>query len=158
MKNGLLYFCLVVFGLYGNVNAEDLLTLRKPIQALHNSAIEARRSAGLPDYELDEESCRICQRWAEHMASVNKMYHGGGENIIARGNLSEDGAIRLWLNSPPHHSFVMGRYLKAGWGVARSASGQLFFAGRFTNGDEDSTEHIGQPQPERRFRLFRRNK
>ena len=57
--------------------------------SIHN---RYRTQAGLSAQSVDPDLTSVAQRWADHMASVGSMYHGGGEQIIAYsgGDVSYD--------------------------------------------------------------------
>ena len=122
-------------------------------QSLHEETQRERASRGLAPQQLDDELCRLCQRWAQHMARTGRFSHGGGENVIAYGASTPSGAIRMWLGSPPHRAFLLGGATKAGWGAARSPSGTWYWAGAF-RGEAILTEPTTY-RPSRRG-LFRR--
>jgi hypothetical protein len=113
----------------------------------------------------------VAQRWAEHMASVGSMYHGGGEQIIAYsgGDRSYDAGFRLWLNSSPHRSWLYSRGDLCGFGYAVGRNGCAYYAGAFgsspTGGETtyvsttetpSSSSYSYNSNSGRRFRWFRR--
>jgi hypothetical protein len=121
-----------LFVLYadGVLFAGDSLIAHPGIQQMHAEAIRVREAAGITThYVLDEDLCRLCQRWAQHMAATESMYHGGGENIIAMGYATIPDAIRAWRNSGGHWAHMGGRDKRAGWGYAISRSGRYYWAG-----------------------------
>ena len=79
---------------------------------------------------------RKAQRWAEHLASINRLVHSTltdgapanwrelGENI-GRGRTI---AIvhRALLNQPQHRALMLDRWNRIGTGAATSASGRVF--------------------------------
>ncbi len=106
----------------------------KPIsERLHEVAQSYRERSKLPRQELDAECNQIAQNWANHMASVQSMYHGGGENIIAYGTSTPEATMQMWINSPGHRAFVMGGNQRAGWGAAKAKNGTWYWAGAFRN-------------------------
>lgn len=99
------------------------------VQQMYSAATRQRAQYGRSEQVLDESLCRIAQNWANHMAARNMMYHGGGEQVIAQGYSSPDACIRGWIASPGHRVWVLGGNARCGFGVARSSSGRLFYAG-----------------------------
>jgi uncharacterized protein YkwD len=113
------------------------VTANKPIldhsvamTAIHNGY---RAQSGLPAQEVDTYLTSVAQQWAEHMASVGSMYHGGGEQIIAYsgGDTSYDQGFRLWLGSTPHRSWLCSRGDRCGFGYAIGRNGCAYYAGAF---------------------------
>jgi uncharacterized protein YkwD len=131
--------------------------------ALHN---QYRTQAGLSAQAVDPNLSSVAQRWADHMASVGSMYHGGGEQIIAYsgGDLSYDAGFRLWLNSSPHRAWLYSRGDRCGFGYSIGRNGCAYFAGAFgssSSGEVASSSGGGNYQSVssnsgRRLRLFRR--
>jgi hypothetical protein len=158
--------CIVVCGLlWSDPVVGEELSSHPTIVALQEEAIRVRSAAGLTSHpELDEECCQIAQRWANHMASVNSMYHGGGEQIIASGYSSVQSAIGAWRNSGGHWAWLGGRSRLCGWGYQRSANGVCYWAGVFRDRhqrlevvtSEDSTAVTWSSGSHRRHLLRRR--
>lgn len=90
-----------------------------------------RVSRGLRPHKLDEDLCTLSQRWAEHMAARGRMYHGGGENIIAYGTSTVPATMSMWRASGPHNGFLLSGTTRAGWGHATSSNGTHYWAGAF---------------------------
>ncbi|WP_437202359.1 CAP domain-containing protein [Planctomicrobium sp. SH664] len=99
------------------------------IQEMYSASCRFRAQAGMPTQVLDEELCKIAQRWANTMAAQNSMYHGGGEQVIGRGYANGTACVQGWINSPGHRAFVMGGSTRVGFGCQRAANGQWFYAG-----------------------------
>ena len=105
------------------------LTENTQIQAMYAAANRHRAQYGLPNQALDEELCRVAQRWAENMAARHSMYHGGGEQIIAMGYPNAEACVQGWIHSPGHRVWVLSRNARVGFGCATSSTGQLYYAG-----------------------------
>ena len=105
------------------------LTQNASIQALYNAANRHRARYGLPVQNLDENLCNVAQNWANNMAARDVMYHGGGEQIIGVGYANADACVQGWINSPGHRVWVLSRNGSCGFGMARSRSGRLYYAG-----------------------------
>jgi uncharacterized protein YkwD len=139
---------------------------------LHN---QYRSQAGLSAQSVDAQLSLVAQRWAEHMASVGSMYHGGGEQIIAYsgGDLSYEAGFRLWLNSSPHRAWLYSRGNLCGFGYAIGRNGCAYFAGAFgsspivsestvsestvsESSSESGSYRLVSSSNGRRIRLFRR--
>ena len=88
-----------------------------------------RKSYKLKEQKLDPDLCKIAQKWANHMAYKNYMYHGGGEQIIASGYKTVTHCFRGWMNSPPHRNWVLTRRSKCGFAYAQSSSGICYWVG-----------------------------
>lgn len=129
--------------------------------AIHNNY---RSQAGLATQAVDPNLSHVAQNWANHMASVGSMYHGGGEQIIAYsgGDLSYEAGFRLWLNSSPHRAWLYSRGDRCGFGYAIGRNGCAYFAGAFgsSHNSVSSGSYSGGYQSAsnsgRRFRIFRR--
>ena len=91
------------------------------------------KSSVLIKQELDPELCKIAQKWAEHMAAKNCMYHGGGEQIIAKGYKTPHAVLNAWVCSPPHKRWIFSNCKKVGFGYAKSKSGHPYWAGVYRN-------------------------
>jgi len=105
------------------------LTENPRIQEMYSASIQYRSQAGLHAQHLDEDLCKIAQRWANQMAAQNMMYHGGGEQVIGRGYANGTACVQGWINSPGHRAFVMGGSTRCGFGCQRGSNGQWFYAG-----------------------------
>lgn len=120
-------WCLCLFG----TTTSTPLVEHPKIQTMHEVATRYRLQSGLHPQELDESLCALAQRWANHMASYNAMFHGGGEQVIAQGYPNEESCIRGWLNSPAHRVWVMGGHQRCGFGCQRGSDGRWYWAGVF---------------------------
>jgi len=100
---------------------------------MHAESTRIREECGLKAQRLDEDCCTIAQKWADHMATIKSMRHGGGEQIIARGYTTVVAVFRGWMNSSGHRCWVLSKRPRAGWGAAKSSSGQWYWAGAFRN-------------------------
>ena len=116
-------------------DAEDAkqtrLVDRLCIVQMHKAAMECRKERRLARQELNEECCKIAQKWAEEMARRGRMEHGGGEQVIARGYKTPLACIAAWMRSSPHRAWILCHRPKAGWGCATSKSGTRYWAGCF---------------------------
>ena len=130
---------------------------------MHKEAMKHRKRYNLKPQVLDEECCRIAQKWAEQMASQHSMYHGGGEQIIAVGYATPESAFRGWMASSGHRYWVLSGTDKCGWGAAQSSTGRWYWAGAFRNSAKPAVKPTPRPAtyvPVRRsrFQLFRRRR
>jgi uncharacterized protein YkwD len=105
---------------------------------LHN---QYRSRIGLPAQTVDEDLSATAQRWANHMASVGSMYHGGGEQIIAysSGDTSYSAGFGLWIGSSPHRAWLCSRGDRCGFGYAIGRNGAAYFAGAFGSSPKPRT-------------------
>lgn len=110
---------------------EDPLVENETIVAMFKEMNEQRVRAGLPEMVLDQELCELSQRWSNRMASTGAFHHGGGENVIARGQKTPVAAIGAWLRSPAHRAFLMGRSTRVGFGAQKGAGGMWYWSGTF---------------------------
>ncbi len=115
------------------VTAVVVVTEATPKQ-LEMHAELLRRRGDRPSPTMDAELNTIAQRWAEHMATQSSMYHGGGEQIIARGYSTVPRAFTAWMNSSGHRAWLLSSSTRVGWGAAQSSSGQWYYAGAFRGG------------------------
>ncbi len=79
---------------------------------------------------------RKAQRWAEHLAGINRLVHsnltdGAPPNWLALGeNVGRGRTIAIvhvaFMNQPEHRVNILGRWNRIGTGVATSASGRVF--------------------------------
>lgn len=95
-----------------------------------------RANHGLRALTLHPVLTRKAQRWAEHLAGINRLVHSTitdgvpanwqalGENI-GRGRTIAIVHVAL-LNQPEHRQLIIGRFNRIGTGVATAASGQVF--------------------------------
>jgi uncharacterized protein YkwD len=61
-----------------------------------------------------------------------KSVHAVSENV-ARGPLTAEQAVNLWLKSPGHRKNIEGNYKYTGIGVARDRKSELYFTQIFAN-------------------------
>lgn len=122
-------FALACSVLFLATSPNPSLTEDPQIQAMYAAAMRHRSQYGLGTQILDESLCQTAQNWANNMAARNMMYHGGGEQVIGRGYANAEACVQGWVYSPGHRVWVLGGTSRCGFGCARSASGQLFFAG-----------------------------
>ena len=95
-----------------------------------------RANHGLRAVTLHPVLTRKAQRWAEHLAGINRLVHsnltdGVPGNWLALGeNVGRGRTIAIvhvaFLNQPQHRAFILGRFNRIGTGVATAASGQVF--------------------------------
>lgn len=117
--------------------ANATVTANKPV-VTHSVAMAAihnyyRAQSGLSAQSVDDNLTNVAQNWANHMASVGSMYHGGGEQIIAYsgGDRSYDAGFRTWLGSSPHRAWLCSRGDRCGFGYAIGRNGCAYYAGAF---------------------------
>jgi len=115
------------------VEIEKAIERRPEVRKLFELAQTKRASFGIARQTLDADCCKQAQRWAERMAAADRMQHGGGEQIIAVGPTTSAGVLRVWLNSPPHKSWIFCKRLRCGFGCAKSKSGRTYWAGVYKN-------------------------
>ena len=108
-----------------------LLSHHPALTGMHREAMKWRARYGKGPLQLDEECCRIAQRWANYMAANGAFHHGGGEQIIAYGSQTIPDVFVLWMNSPGHASWILSSSKKCGWGYQRSADGTPYWVGVF---------------------------
>ena len=99
----------------------------------YEAAMRARERCCLKPQTLDPELCKIAQKWAEQMAATNCMYHGGGEQIIAKGYRTPESVVNAWMNSDGHRRWILSKCSRVGFGYARSKSGHPYWAGVYRN-------------------------
>lgn len=127
---GLVLAAALLTGAESGSNSKPL-TENDLIQKMFESASNHRARSGLFKQQLDETLCQQAQSWANNMANRNAMYHGGGEQVVGRGYGSPEACVQGWINSPPHRMWVLGGNSRCGFGVQRSWSGQMYYAGVF---------------------------
>lgn len=104
------------------------------IKMMHEEAVKVRKENNInEELVLDEECCKIAQRWANHMAETNSMYHGGGEQIIAMGYDTPQLTMKAWRNSSGHWAWLGSKSKFCGWGCQKSSNGTWYWAGVFRN-------------------------
>ena len=111
-------------------NGTEKLSEHPTIVQMHQEAVRLR--GGRP-IELDEECCRIAQRWANNMARTRSFRHGGGEQIIAQGYRNVKACFAGWMGSSGHRRWVLSKSDKCGWGFQRSSTGHNYWVGVFRN-------------------------
>jgi hypothetical protein len=99
------------------------------IRQMHKESVRIRGRYGLPAQELDEDCCKIAQRWANRMAADSWMRHGGGEQIIAKGYSTPQSCFLGWMRSQGHKNWVLCQREKCGFGCAKDKSGRKFWVG-----------------------------
>ncbi len=107
-----------------------LLSRHVSIKLMHKNGMACRRQYSLPELELDENCCKIAQRWANYMARTGAFHHGGGEQIIAYGS-DFDGVFNMWMNSAGHRFWILSKSRKCGWGYQVSSDGTPYWVGVF---------------------------
>lgn len=125
------------------------------IVEMQQVATQLREDRGLESQKLDEELCKLSQKWAEYLAKNHYFYHGGGENIIAMGYTTPEAAFNGWLSSSGHRYWVLSGTDQCGWGAAQSSNGTWYWVGAFRSSvvlEPSSVTYV----PRRRFRMFRR--
>ena len=110
---------------------QERLIDRLCIVQMHKEAMKRRKERRLERQKLNEECCRIAQRWAEDMAKRNRLEHGGGEQVIARGYKTPVACVAAWMLSAPHRAWWLCKRSRVGWGCATSKTGVKYWAGCF---------------------------
>jgi uncharacterized protein YkwD len=121
----------MLLGVEAEQKEQPTLSEQPTIQQMHQEAIRVR---GGREIALDEECCKIAQRWANHMARTGMFGHGGGEQIIARGYPNVKACFSGWMNSSGHRAWVLSNSDRCGWGFQKSASGHSYWVGVFRRG------------------------
>jgi hypothetical protein len=111
-------------------NEKQKLSEHPTIVEMHQEAVRVR---GGRHIELDEECCRIAQRWANQMARTRSFRHGGGEQIIAQGYRTVKACFAGWMGSSGHRAWVLSNSDMCGWGFQRSSTGHNYWVGVFRN-------------------------
>lgn len=117
------------------MNKEIVLT---EVLFVHNAE---RGKNGIEQLQISPELMATAQKWAEHMATKNRMVHGntymhdefsiGGENI-AWGQSSIDEVMRDWMNSNGHRRNILNKqFTHAGFGYARTPDGRPYWCAQF---------------------------
>jgi len=119
------------------MQADLILNHKTEVEELYFESQRVRAKYGIAKQTLDKECCEQAQKWAEYMASINQMKHGGGEQIIARGYSSPKFVLRGWLNSPPHQRWIYCGRNRVGFGFAKSKSGMTYWAGVYKKKKEN---------------------
>jgi hypothetical protein len=123
---------------------------------LHAEAQRHRLANGRDSQELDAECCRIAQAWAETMAARRSMFHGGGEQIVAYGYSTPAAAMRVWIASGGHNTWLLSSTRRAGWGAAQSSGGTWYWAGAFRGAVASTTSGTTYSNPRRGWFRWRR--
>ena len=126
-----MYGVLIATLLLGAEPEQEKLSEHPTIVKMHQEAIRLRGGRSI---ELDEECCRIAQRWANHMARTRSFGHGGGEQIIAQGYSTVKACFSGWMHSSGHRAWILRNSDRCGWGHQKSASGRCYWVGVFRNG------------------------
>jgi len=108
-----------------------LMKAHPAMRNMHAEAMKWRERYGKPRLKLDEECCRIAQRWANYMAAHHAFHHGGGEQIIAYGSPRVKAVFRMWMGSPAHAAWILSTSSRCGWGYQRAADGTPYWVGVF---------------------------
>lgn len=133
--------------------------IQKELYSLH---VRFRDRRGIFCQRLDGSLCNLAQQWAQHMASVGRMYHSSmsfNENI-AYGYGSCQAAMNAWINSSGHNANLACGREAVGFGAACSANGTWYWCSLHggtttqTRITVRSTTSSGYRYG--RFRLFRR--
>lgn len=126
-----MYAFLITTMFLGAEAKQEKLSEHPTILKMHQEAVRVR---GGRTIELDEECCRIAQRWANHMARTRSFRHGGGEQIIAQGYPTVRACFSGWMNSSGHRAWILRNSDRCGWGHQVSSNGHTYWAGVFRNG------------------------
>lgn len=92
----------------------------------------------------DRDLAGAAQKWAEHMSSKNRLYHGDlrskvnmqqwstiGENI-AWGQQSVEEVIKSWMNSRGHRRNILNKdFYHVGFGIAHDRNGRIYWCAIF---------------------------
>jgi uncharacterized protein YkwD len=93
---------------------------------------------------MDHELSRAAQKWAEHMAYRDRLYHGDlsnkvnrhrwhylGENV-AKGQRDAAEVVGDWMGSRSHRKNIMNdNFNSVGFGIAYSRDGRLYWCAIF---------------------------
>lgn len=125
------------------------------VRELYDAHLVARGSRPL---NLHPNLCAAAQAHADWMAKNQRMSHtgaggsnfsqrarehgytirGGGENVAA-GYPTVDAVMKGWMKSPGHRRNILNSQWKdAGFGVAKSKNGQLYWSATFATGNSPS--------------------
>lgn len=149
---------LVLAALHCSTRGEETIVPPSHAAAMAIIHNQHRASAGLSAQELDDQLTATAQNWANRMASVGSMYHGGGEQIIAYsgGDHSYEAGFRLWLGSSPHRAWLYSRGDRCGFGYAIGRNGCAYYAGAFSGSAGYSYSQTSYSSNRYRWRRFRR--
>lgn len=82
---------------------------------------QARVQNGRPGLFVDEEMCGACREHCLWMSGSGLFRHGaynGARECIARGGLSPEGVVNVWLTSTWHRAILLGGWTHFGVGNA----------------------------------------
>lgn len=104
---------------------------------LHNYQRELK---GRPAFVLDEDLNAYAQKWAEHMAGRNKLYHSDVSNVLAMGKYynageniawnqtSPEEVTNSWMNSSGHRANILNRNFNAiGFGLSFNENNEPYW-------------------------------
>ena len=103
-----------------------------------------RRDHHMKELYCDRDLENAAQKWAEHMCSRNRLYHGSlrskvnleqwdtvGENI-AWGQRDAREVVDSWMDSPGHRRNILNRdFYHVGFGVAYDRDGRPYWCAIF---------------------------
>ena len=101
-------------------------TVQHSDRAAADMAAEAnklRQQWGRQPHTQDPQLQAQAQRWADHLAATGGFYHGGGEQVIARGYATPQDAVRGWYRSCGHRAWLMSNTTRCGYAAARGPWG-----------------------------------
>ena len=126
----MLLFVTVLLAL--NVTDEEKISQRPEILQMHFLGTKKRTKNKRKPLALDEECCKMAQKWANYMAKTGKFHHGKNDQIISRGYQSTDPAFCGWMNSKGHRYWLLSKQsTKCGWGCQQSKGGTWYWVGVF---------------------------
>ena len=126
----MLLFVTVLLAL--NVTDEEKISQRPEILQMHFLGTKKRTKNKRKPLALDEECCKMAQKWANYMAKTGKFHHGKNDQIISRGYQSTDHAFSGWMNSSGHRYWLLSKQsTKCGWGCQQSKGGTWYWVGVF---------------------------
>ena len=126
----MLLFVTVLLAL--NVTDEEKISQRPEILQMHFLGTKKRTKNKRKPLALDEECCKMAQKWANYMAKTGKFHHGKNDQIISRGYQSTDHAFCGWMNSKGHRYWLLSKQsTKCGWGCQQSKGGTWDWVGVF---------------------------
>tara|TARA_R100000152_G_C6774783_1_gene202769 strand:- start:1465 stop:1896 length:432 start_codon:yes stop_codon:yes gene_type:complete len=104
---------------------------------MFEAAMKQREKCGLSKQVLDKKLCDQANNWARYMASIERMVHGGGEQIIAKGYSTPEAAINAWMRSDGHRRWLLCNRSHVGFGYAVSKNGRKYYAGVYRNKNQN---------------------
>ena len=106
---------------------------------LHNDARQSKWLWKSVPLEKNMFLMKYAQKWSNHMASTNRLYHSNMSDImslgfsnvaenIAYGSNSPEDVMRVWLKSSGHKKNILnGKLTDIGCGMSLSENGRLYW-------------------------------